>query len=132
AVQFRPATSEETRLSAQDVDGDGDVDLLWSYPLHFAIAVVCFNNGLGHFDCLSPPRLGTPLTPPGTRFRHRPASALERMNTAPSTSSAQPPASLRGVPLVLVPQPLRHEPQGRSRSCIGNLTATRAPPSAAC
>src|SRR5262249_54571487 len=43
AVRFVPATSEYTLLSAQDVDGDGDVDLLWSHPLHFALSLVCFN-----------------------------------------------------------------------------------------
>jgi hypothetical protein len=116
-VHFAPATSEATRLSAQDVDGDGDVDLLWSHPLHVAIGLVCFNNGFGHFDCLSPPRLGTPSTPHRAGFTHVQAAGFERIfNTASSASSALKLTSLRGVPRVLAPHPLRPEPQGRSRS----------------
>lgn len=39
----------------QDADGDGDIDLLWDNPLHFAVSLVCLNNGEGQFECLAPP-----------------------------------------------------------------------------
>jgi hypothetical protein len=130
-VPFVPATSEHTFLSAQDVDGDGDVDLLWGNLLHFAISLVCFNDGFGHFECLSPPRPGTLPTPHRAGVTHFQVRGFERMlstSTTPSDSSARKPASLQGVLPVLAPQQLRHEPQCRSRSSVGSLTAPRAPP----
>jgi len=131
AVSLLPATSAHTRLTAQDVDGDGAVDLLWSNPLHGASGLVCFNNGFGHFDCLSPPGLGTLPTPHRAGFTHLPGRGVERLlSPAPCDSFAQKPASVRGGPLVLASHPLRHEPQCRSRSAGGSLPATRAPPSA--
>ncbi|HKA55622.1 MAG TPA: FG-GAP-like repeat-containing protein, partial [Candidatus Binatia bacterium] len=42
-------------LSAQDLDGDGDMDLLWQGSLPTHTVRVWLNDGVGRFECLCPP-----------------------------------------------------------------------------
>jgi hypothetical protein len=44
-------------LSMQDVDHDGDTDLLWKDPPPSHRVVVWLNDGTGRFECLCPPDL---------------------------------------------------------------------------
>ena len=42
-------------LSAQDIDGDGDTDLLWQRSRRPQVVMVWLNSGAGQFACLCPP-----------------------------------------------------------------------------
>jgi len=73
-------------LSAQDLDGDGDTDLLWqgSPPSH--AVVIWLNDGRGRFECLCLPESrerGVALDGPGVSaaHRHRPACVLSPERT---------------------------------------------------
>jgi hypothetical protein len=55
ALPFSPATDESGSLLLQDVDNDGDTDLLWRGFRHPNEVLVWLNDGLGRFECLCPP-----------------------------------------------------------------------------
>ena len=64
ALPFSPATDESGSLLPQDVDNDGDTDLLWRGFRHPNEVLVWLNNGSGRFECLCPPEPQTRgLTP---------------------------------------------------------------------
>jgi hypothetical protein len=82
-------------LSVQDIDGDGDMDLLWqeARPLHEVL--VWLNDGTGRFECLCPPaprNWGAALSGLGVHASHRrcPDSALSPERN-PSPGSALTP-----------------------------------------
>ena len=82
-------------LSVQDIDGDGDMDLLWqeARPLHEVL--VWLNDGTGRFECLCPPaprNQGAVLSGLGVHASHRrhPDSALSPERN-PSPGSARTP-----------------------------------------
>jgi hypothetical protein len=76
-------------LSVQDLDGDGDTDLLWQASLHSHAVRIWLNDGAGRFECLCPPdsrdqsfplgSLGVNVAPAG-----RPANALSPERTSSS------------------------------------------------
>ena len=90
------AAGGDGSLSAQDIDGDGDMDLLWQEagPLHEVM--VWLNDGTGRFACLCPPeprdRVVSALSSPGVNAsrRRRPDSALSPERN-PSPGSALTP-----------------------------------------
>jgi hypothetical protein len=49
------AAADGGSLSAQDLDGDGDTDLLWQEALPSHTVRVWLNDGTGRFECLCPP-----------------------------------------------------------------------------
>ncbi len=55
ALPFSPATDESGSLLPQDVDNDGDTDLLWRGFRHPNEVLVWLNDGSGRFECLCPP-----------------------------------------------------------------------------
>jgi hypothetical protein len=72
---------DDGSLSAQDLDGDGDTDLLVQEPLPLPEVLVWLNDGAGRFECLCPPapRIREfALSGPGVSASQRrpPASAL--------------------------------------------------------
>jgi len=54
-LPFGAAAGGNGSLSAQDLDGDGDMDLLWREPLPSHTVRVWLNDGRGRFECLCPP-----------------------------------------------------------------------------
>src|SRR5262249_16817998 len=75
-------------LSAQDLDGDGDTDLLWQGSLRPHVVIVWSNNGAGWFECLCPLESrdrGSALGDPGVSgaHRHPPDSARSAERTPP-------------------------------------------------
>src|SRR5215467_7420301 len=54
-LPFGAAASGNGSLSAQDLDGDGDMDLLWQESLPSHTVRVWLNDGRGRFECLCPP-----------------------------------------------------------------------------
>jgi len=49
------AVGSDGALSAQDIDGDGDTDLLWQRSRRPQGVMVWLNAGAGQFECLCPP-----------------------------------------------------------------------------
>src|SRR5713226_188412 len=76
------AAGGDGSLSAQDIDGDGDMDLLWQEAGALHEVMVWLNDGTGRFECLCPPeprdRVVSALSSPGVNAsrRRRPDSAL--------------------------------------------------------
>ena len=76
-------------LAVQDLDGDGDTDLLWQASLHSHAVRIWLNDGAGRFECLCPPdsrdqrlplgSLGVTVAP-----ARRPANALSPERTSSS------------------------------------------------
>ena len=54
-LPFGAAAGGNGSLSAQDLDGDGDMDLLWQESLPSHTVRVWLNDGRGRFECLCPP-----------------------------------------------------------------------------
>jgi len=80
-LPFGAAAGGHGSLSAQDLDGDGDTDLLWQGALPSHTVMVWLNEGAGRFECLCPPQAAersVALDGPrvNTAHDHRPASAL--------------------------------------------------------
>ena len=55
ALPFGAAAGGNGSLSARDLDGDGDLDLLWQESLPSHTVRVWLNDGTGRFECLCPP-----------------------------------------------------------------------------
>lgn len=55
ALPFSPATDGSGSLLSQDVDKDGDTDLLWRGFRHPNEVLIWLNDGSGRFECLCPP-----------------------------------------------------------------------------
>src|SRR5215813_8816572 len=53
-LPVRAAVGGDGVLSAQDIDGDGDTDLLWQRSLPPHVVMVWLNDGAGQFECLCP------------------------------------------------------------------------------
>ncbi len=131
-LRFAPSTSEQTLLSVQDLDGDGDVDFLWSDPLRLVVSVVCFNNGSGHFECLPPPvpQIAT-HAPYGASLKQFHLLCFESLfNSEHSSSSEHKSSSQRSTPLVPVSLKLPQESQLGSVSSVFSLPTDRGPPAA--
>ena len=54
-LPVRAAVGSDGALSAQDIDGDGDTDLIWQRFLLPQVVMVWLNSGAGQFACLCPP-----------------------------------------------------------------------------
>ena len=54
-LRFSSKTGEYGSLFAQDLDGDGDTDLLWRGVLPPNQVIIWLNDGSGRFECLCPP-----------------------------------------------------------------------------
>jgi FG-GAP-like repeat len=85
-LPVRAAAGGYGSLSAQDVDGDGDTDLLWHGSQLSHAVMVWLNDGAGRFECLCPPEShewGSTLSGPGVSAAHprRPDSALSLERT---------------------------------------------------
>jgi hypothetical protein len=81
ALPLRAAAGGDGSFSVQDLDGDGDTDLLWRESLPPHVVIVWLNDGAGRFECLCPPESrerGFALSGPGVSASHsrRPDSAL--------------------------------------------------------
>jgi hypothetical protein len=53
-LQFETLSAAHGSLLAQDVNNDGDVDLIWTDLLHPDDVVIWINNGLGRFERICP------------------------------------------------------------------------------
>src|SRR5262245_16856958 len=53
-LPFHSTAAETGSLWIQDLDGDGDADLLWKVTLPIHQVVIWLNDGYGRFDCLCP------------------------------------------------------------------------------
>ncbi len=120
-------------LSAQDIDTDGDKDLLWQGSLLSRAVIVWLNDGMGRFECLYPPELrerrfalGAPaVSAPRAR---RPDSALSPERTpvpgyALTSRWDFHVATTRGS----------HRPElVWSLSCLKRFLSTRSPPLQCC
>ena len=54
-LPFSSKTGASGALFAQDLDGDGDTDLLWRGFLQPTEVIIWLNDGSGRFECLCPP-----------------------------------------------------------------------------
>jgi len=54
-LSVRAVVGSDRALSAQDIDGDGDTDLLWQRSRRPQGVMVWLNAGAGQFECLCPP-----------------------------------------------------------------------------
>jgi len=73
-------------LSMQDVDHDGDTDLLWKDPLPSHRVIVWLNDGTGRFECLCPPELRTQSVSFGRPGVNPPYSRTASRITTPEQS----------------------------------------------
>ncbi len=129
-LQFAPRTSEPGILSMQDADGDGDVDLLWSSPLHFAVRLVCLNDGYGQFECLTPPTPQVATNPTHeARIKQFHIQCFESLLSAErSPSPDYRLTSQLGVHLVKSFKKWRRQPLLRIASPVYHLPTKRGPP----
>jgi hypothetical protein len=125
----RATAGGDGSLSAQDVDGDGDTDLLWQGALPSRAVIVWLNDGVGRFECLCPPaspERELALGGPGVNASHarRPDSVLSPERNAPlgNTLTARwdfSVAATRGS----------HRPEHVwILFCLKRLLSTRSPP----
>ncbi len=133
-LQFAPKTSESKLLSVQDLDGDGDIDLLWSDPLRLVISFICLNDGSGRFECLTPPALQV-----ATNATHGAGVKQVRVrcsecifNFEHSSSPDHKLASQRSVSFVPTSTKLPRELQFQIPASVCNQPASRGPPTSAC
>jgi len=122
--------SGEGSLSAQDVDGDGDIDLLWQRSLPSRTVIVWLNDGVGRFECLCEPAAherGFALRGLGVYASHarRPdsASSSERIPAPGDALTARwrfYTATVRGSRSSELLEPV---------SCLNRLLSIRSPPS---
>ena len=85
-LPFSSKTSEYGALLAQDLDSDGDTDLLWRGFLQPTEVIIWLNDGSGRFECLCPPEphdggLAIGGLGVSASHNHRPDSALSPERT---------------------------------------------------
>ena len=85
-LPVRAAVGSDGALSAQDIDGDRDTDLLWQRSRRPQGVMVWLNAGAGQFECLCPPESrpgGSAFEDPAVSVAHgrRPDSALSPEHT---------------------------------------------------
>ena len=132
-LPFSATVGGHGALSAQDLDGDGDIDLLWQGSLPPYAVRIWLNEGAGRFECLCPAQSGErsfALGGPGVNaaHAHHPVSALspERYSSPGEVLTA------RGDCHVAAPRALSWpEPLGIV-SGLQRLLSTRGPPLSLC
>jgi hypothetical protein len=67
-LSFDTATFDRGSLLAQDVNDDGEVDLIWTDLVHPEAVVIWLNNGLGNFERACPGEYGDRFTIGGFRI----------------------------------------------------------------
>jgi FG-GAP-like repeat len=133
ALPLSTAAGGDGSLSAQDIDGDGDTDLLWQGSLPSHAVMVWLNDGAGRFECLCPPAprdWGAALSSPGVNAsrRRRPDSALSPERTPAPGYALTPRWDFH---VVATRGSHRPEPVW-SMSCLKQLPPTRSPPLLLC
>src|SRR5262245_28428875 len=132
-LPVRAAVGSDGALSAQDIDGDRDTDLLWQRSRRPQVVMVWLNSGVGQFECLCPPasRLGGAAVDDlavSVSHARRPDSALSPERTfvpgyVLTSGWDVPSAATRG---------LRRLELVWSISCFKRFLSTRSPPALYC
>ena len=128
-LPFGAAASGNGSLSAQDVDGDGDTDLLWQGSLPSRAVIVWLNDGVGRFECLCPPaspERELALGAPGVNASHarRPDSAL-----SPERNASLGDALTASWDFYVAATRRSHQPEHVwILYCLKRLLSTRSPP----
>src|SRR5713226_4027546 len=117
----------------QDIDGDGDTDLLWQGSLPPHAVMVWLNDGAGRFECLCPPEShegGFALGGPGVGASRprRPDSAL-----SPERNPSQGYALASRWDYHVAATLGLHRPESVSAwSCLKRFPSNRSPPLLLC
>jgi|SRR5215467_4070433 len=128
-LTFDTASLDRGSLLAQDVNDDGEIDLIWTDLVHPDAVVVWLNTGLGGFERAGAARFGDRFTLGGFKFdqpysaNHESSIGLSRVSFGDFLSSANP-----SRPGPALPQCVSTVRQLRSIALSGPPT-DRAPPS---
>jgi hypothetical protein len=132
-LPVRAAVSGDGALSAQDIDGDGDIDLLWQRALPPHVVMVWLNDGAGQFECLCP----LPSFQRGFAHSHLGVRVSRARHTNSGVSPERTPEPGRTLTFrwvfhpVATRGPFRPEVV-RSVSCLKRALSTRSPPLLGC
>jgi hypothetical protein len=132
-LPFSVEAEGDGSLSAQDVDGDGDTDLIWKETRPLPKVMLWLNDGAGRFECLCPlvPRDGGfALSGAGVRASHFrfPDGALSQKRD-PSSGFGRTPGwdfSVAATPGSYGPEPVW------TLSGLTRLPSNRSPPLLLC